>query len=100
MKKILSIMLCAALLLAVAALAIGCTDKDKETDPTEPVSTEQNGDNTESGDADVDTTENSDATESDAQETESGDVDTTEASETDAAVVVGEGDEVGVIGDD
>ncbi|MBR5714404.1 MAG: hypothetical protein IKX58_06435 [Clostridia bacterium] len=90
MKKILSIMLCVALLLAVAALAIGCTDKDKETDPTEPVSTEQNGDNTESDDA----------TESDAQETESGDVYTTEASETDVGVVVGEGDEVGVIGDD
>ena len=40
MKKIISTMLCAALLTA-AIFTIGCTDKDKEneTNPTEPVNT-------------------------------------------------------------
>ena len=98
MKKIISTMLCAALLTA-AIFTIGCTDKDKEneTNPTEPVSTTEasSTDNNTGADTTEGTTEGTGA-----QETESGNTETTEAVETDDVEETTEGDEIGEFGDD
>ncbi|MBQ3849369.1 MAG: hypothetical protein II747_02845 [Clostridia bacterium] len=97
MKKIISTMLCAALLTA-AIFTIGCTDKDKENETkTEPLNTTETSstDNNTGADTTEGTTEGTGA-----QETENGNTEATEAVETDDVEETTEGDEIGEFGDD